>query len=153
MNALPCAGRLLWDTAGLREFCLQPPLPIRWAFQAWKTDKVELSEHGPLPGAQARATVAPVRAQMAALRSANTASFHQRWALSSGCRGASFDSSFLFSSVCVRQCHYLSYLCDLRQFKQTNGNLKAELWLTLLSGRFCQGNTFYFVALCNQTKG
>lgn len=62
MNASPCAGWLLWDAAVLREFCLQPPLPMRWAFQAWNTDKVELSEHVPLPGARPWVTVGPVRA-------------------------------------------------------------------------------------------
>lgn len=29
MNALPCAGWVLWDAAVLREFCLQPSLPMR----------------------------------------------------------------------------------------------------------------------------
>lgn len=65
------------------------------------------------PDAPAWVTVDAVRALMAALGSANTASFHQRWALSSGSRGASFNSSFLFFWACVSRLHYLYYLFGL----------------------------------------
>lgn len=139
MNALPCAGRLLWDAAGLREFSLQPSLPMRWAFQDWNTDKVDLSEHVPLPDAPAWVTVDPVRSLMAALGSANTASFHQHWALSFGSRGASFYSSFLFLSVCV--CESLSLPVLPAWFVmitiQRNSNPELEFSSTLILERFC----------------
>lgn len=34
MNSPPCACWVLWGTAVLREFCLQPSWPMRWAFHA-----------------------------------------------------------------------------------------------------------------------
>lgn len=139
MNALPCTGRVLWDAAGLREFCLQPPLPMRWAFQAWNTDKVDLSEHVPLPDAPAWVTVDPVRALMAALGSANTAPFHQCWAWSSGSRGASFYPSFLFFE-CVRESLSLPVLPVWFVIIkiQRDSNPEVEFSSTLILDRFCQ---------------
>lgn len=110
MNALPCAGWVLWDTAVLREFCLQPSRPMRWAFQAWNRGQSSsvswLLSQVLSPSGQPWLTVGSVTAPTAALPPINTAAFHRIYAASSsGRQSVRFFYFFFLKGVCeMRSC-------------------------------------------------
>lgn len=119
MNALPCAGWVLWDTAVLREFCLQPSLPMRWAFQAYNRDKVaqwvRSSPRFVSRSGQPRVTVGLVKARMAALPLTNTAVFHWVYAHSSGSESVTFCTfffSFIFKGVRGGRLHVVNQILN-----------------------------------------